>query len=137
MKFIEDLKVRCGGTENYDYYGGCNFKRNKRDIVKEFKHIEYYGLENEPTLVGVDYDFILKEAYGYNKALVYTEKENPEHEILVSYNTIVAERIENEIKINGWYSRTTAEHINAYLGRYTGKTYCKKDLEKEPVIEWY
>lgn len=125
MNYIKDLRTECGGTENIHGV----FKRNKRDIKKEYLHQDLYEHKN--------YNFILKDAYGYNKALVYIEKENPEHEILVSYNTIVAERIDNEIKINGWYSRTTAEHINTYLGKYTGRTYCKKDLEKEPVIEWY
>lgn len=124
--FIKDLRVNCGGTTTCTGYMDV-FKRNKRDIEKII-NVFYNGCLTP---------FILKDAYGYNKALVYTEKENPEHEILVSYNTIVAERIDNEIKINGWYSRTTAEHINTYLGRFTGRTYCKKDLEKEPVIEWY
>lgn len=122
--FIKDLKVNCGGTEIYNQYGGYIFRRNKGDIEKII-NVFYNGCLTP---------FILKDAYGYNKALIYTEKENPEHEILVSYNTIVAERIENEIKINGWYSRTTAQHINTYLYPITRKGYCKKDLEKEPTI---
>lgn len=106
-----------------DYYsnGWCKlFKRNKRDITKEI------------TIDGTT--FILKEAFGYNKALVYVDKNDQLHEILVSYTTIVVEKTSEKIEIGGWYSRTTAQHINTYLYPITRKGYCKKDLEKEPTI---
>ena len=39
---------------------------------------------------------------------------------LKSYNTIVAEynHKTNSITVNGWYSRTTARHINAFLNHF-------------------
>lgn len=126
MKFIEDLKVRCGGTENYDYYGGCNFKRNKRDIEKII-NVFYNGCLTP---------FILKDAYGYNKALVYQDMNDATHRILVSYNTIVLEQKGNLVKINGWYSRTTSEHIKTYMNVYCRRNgFSKKDIENGLEID--
>ena len=123
MKYIKELRVNCGGTTTCTGYMEV-FKRNKRDIEKTI-NVFYNGCLTP---------FILKRAYGYNKALEYVELNNPEHEILVSYNTIVLERVNDIIKVNGWYSKTTAGHINEYIAKWTGKTYCKKELEKEPEI---
>jgi hypothetical protein len=122
MEYIKDLKVRCGGTENYDYYGGCNFKRNKRDI--------------ETAFFKDNYTFTLLDAYGYNKALVYQDMNDATHRILVSYNTIVLEQKGNLVKINGWYSRTTSEHIKTYMNVYCRRTgFSKKDIENGLEID--
>lgn len=50
---------------------------------------------------------------------------------LKSYETIVAEynTITKEMKVNGYYSQTTASHINAFLNYYGFKTCTKKELE--------
>lgn len=64
----------------------------------------------------------------YNKAVVI---QNGNVSKLKSYNTIVAEynHETNEIKVNGWYSATTATHINAFLDYYGFDTCTKKELE--------
>lgn len=51
---------------------------------------------------------------------------------LKSYNTTVAEfnHHKNEIKVNGWYSGTTAKHINAFLEFYGFNKCTKKELIK-------
>ena len=50
---------------------------------------------------------------------------------LQSYNTIVAEydHNTNKMTVNGWYSFTTATHINAFLDFYGFETCSKKELE--------
>lgn len=50
---------------------------------------------------------------------------------LYSYSTNVAEynHITNEMKVNGYYSQTTASHINAFLDFYGFDVYTKKELE--------
>lgn len=50
---------------------------------------------------------------------------------LQSYNTIVAtyNHDTNEMKINGYYSQTTAKHINAFLSYFGFDTCNKKQLE--------
>ena len=50
---------------------------------------------------------------------------------LRSYDTIVAAYHYNTriMHINGWYSATTARHINAYLHYHGFKTASKKELE--------
>ena len=124
MNYIKDLRVNCGGTTTCTGYMEV-FKRNKRDIKKTI-NVFYNGCLTP---------FQLKDAFGYNKALIYTEKNNPDHEILVSYNTIVLERINDNIKINGWYSRTTSEHINAYLRSRCLPSMNKKELTTPGVKE--
>ena len=110
MDKITNNSVYCGGYN--EQYG---FKRNKRDIVKTLLH------------EGRTYE--LKEAFGYNRALIYKDIDEPTHELLVSYNTIVAEKIDGVIDLYGWYSRTTAKHINTYLEQYGLRGLCKKELE--------
>lgn len=71
----------------------------------------------------------------YNKAKVYR---NDKGEIfLMSYETIVAE-IQDELisetgkrnyKVNGWYSKTTAIHINEFLQQYGFSKLSKKEME--------
>lgn len=50
---------------------------------------------------------------------------------LKSYNTIVAEYNEEteEIKINGYYSQTTGQHINSFLSHFGFNTMTKKEIE--------
>lgn len=49
---------------------------------------------------------------------------------LQSYETIVAEynTKDNTIKVNGWYSATTARHINEFLHMYGFNTMSKKEM---------
>ncbi len=50
---------------------------------------------------------------------------------LISYTTKVAHynHETKEMVVNGWYSTTTATHINAFLDYYGFKTCTKKELE--------
>lgn len=92
------------------------FKRNKRDIIKEFS--------NE----GIDYILVNNLRGYYNKALIYQNKVNSNNYILVSYNTIVAEIKNNKYIIYGYYSKTTANHINAFLNHFGLKTLSKREI---------
>ena len=53
---------------------------------------------------------------------------------LQSYSTIVAVKENNTIKVRGWYSRTTAIHINEFLQQNGAKSLSKKEMEQEPTI---
>ena len=53
---------------------------------------------------------------------------------LKSYSTIVAVKENNAIKVKGWYSRTTAIHINEFLKQNGAKSLTKKEMEQEPTI---
>lgn len=72
----------------------------------------------------------------YGKAKVYRDDKG--HILLMSYSTIVAEitdAIASEdgkphVKVNGWYSSTTARHINDFLYQYGFKTMSKKEMEQ-------
>lgn len=110
---VENRQVYVGGCEIG--YGG--FKRNKRDIIKDFKH------------EGIEYNLVDNYNGFYNKALVYIDKNDFKHEILISYNTIVAEKIDNKIYLYGYYSQTTAKHINTFLEQHGLKGMCKRDIE--------
>ena len=50
---------------------------------------------------------------------------------LLSYDTFVAEfnHAENKMKVNGYFSPTTATHINSFLNYYGFDTCSKKELE--------
>jgi len=50
---------------------------------------------------------------------------------LRSYDTIVAEynHDTNKMTVNGWYSITTATHINSFLDYYGFDTVTKKEME--------
>jgi hypothetical protein len=54
---------------------------------------------------------------------------------LLSYDTVVAEynHSENKMKVHGYYSPTTARHINAFLSYYGFGTCSKKELENYSV----
>lgn len=64
----------------------------------------------------------------YGKAKVKTENNISQ---LISYSTVVAEynHETNKMTVNGWYSATTANHINAFLDFYGFDTCTKKELE--------
>ena len=73
----------------------------------------------------------------YGKAKVY--KDDQGHLLLMSYSTIVAEITDGiatedgrpTAKVNGYYSQTTARHINDFLYQYGFPTLCKKEMEKD------
>jgi len=67
----------------------------------------------------------------YGKANVIVEGEQTK---LKSYHTIVAVKEENKIKVKGWYSKTTAIHINEFLKQNGAKSLTKKEMEQEPTI---
>ena len=67
----------------------------------------------------------------YGKANVITEGEQTK---LKSYGTIVAVKEENKIKVRGWYSKTTAIHINEFLRQNGASSLSKKEMELEPTI---
>jgi len=109
------------GGKIIDQWG--TFKRNKRDIIKEF------------TNEGIDYILINNLSGYYNKALIYQNKSNSNNYILVSYNTIVAEIKKDKYIIYGYYSETTKRHINAFLQHFGLETLSKKEI-LEVENEW-
>lgn len=111
---MKDLKVYVGG-QTVDQFG--TFKRNKRDITKEFKKD------------GTNYILVKNFKEHYNKALMYQDNNNSNHYILISYNTIVAELKDNKYIIYGYYSLTTARHINTFLEHFGIETLQKKEIE--------
>lgn len=113
---MDNLEVYCGGR-TVDQWG--TFKRNKRDIIVTIKY------DNTP------HELIDNLEGFYNKALVYKDLWNPGHLILVSYNTVVAECIGNRYIIHGYYSITTARHINAFLHNIGAETLSKKEIEQQ------
>ena len=89
----------------------------------------------------MDYLYDLEPQYDsrksfYGKAKVY--KDDKGHLLLMSYSTIVAEITDGiatedgraTVKVNGWYSVTTARHINEFLYQYGFKTMTKKEMEQ-------
>ena len=68
----------------------------------------------------------------YKKAKVVVEGNETK---LQSYNTIVAVKSNNKIKVNGYYSKTTAIHINEFLQQNGAKPMNKKQMELEPIVE--
>lgn len=54
---------------------------------------------------------------------------------LKSYNTIVAVKKENKIFVKGWYSKTTAIHINEFLQQQGAKKLNKAQMLEAPTIE--
>lgn len=92
------------------------FKRNKRDIIKEF--------END----GNKYILVKNFDGYYNKALMYQNENNSSNYVLVSYNTIVAEINDNEFIVYGYYSETTKRHINAFLNWFGLTSFSKKEI---------
>ena len=76
----------------------------------------------------------------YGKAKVYSDDKG--HLLLKSYDTIVAEITDGiatedgnpTVKINGWYSQTTAEHINDFLYQHGFATLSKKEILDKLII---
>ena len=68
----------------------------------------------------------------YGKANVIVEGGQTK---LKSYSTIVAVKEDNKIKVKGWYSKTTAIHINEFLRQNGASSLSKKEMEQEPIIE--
>jgi len=68
----------------------------------------------------------------YKKAVVGTTTDG-RTTYLRSYDTIVAEidNINDTVTVNGWYSQTTARHINEFLSQYGFKTLNKKQMKNE------
>lgn len=71
----------------------------------------------------------------YGKAIV-TQTQNEVQ--LTSYQTIVAEvnTDKREIKLNGYYSTTTAKHIRAFCSMYTDEVISKKQMEEGQTIKY-
>ena len=67
----------------------------------------------------------------YGKANVIVEGGQTK---LKSYSTIVAVKENNTIKVKGWYSKTTAIHINEFLRQNGASSLSKKEMELEPTI---
>ena len=67
----------------------------------------------------------------YGKANVIVEGGQTK---LKSYSTIVAVKEGNKVKVKGWYSKTTAIHINEFLKQNGAKSLTKKEMELEPTI---
>ena len=65
------------------------------------------------------------------KAEVITESGETK---LKSYHTIVAVKQGKTIKVKGWYSKTTAIHINEFLRQNGVSSLTKKEMELEPTI---
>lgn len=71
----------------------------------------------------------------YKKANVYRNAQGKI--LLMSYSTIVAEIVdeavsttgERQAKVFGWYSNTTARHINEFLQQYGFDKMSKKEME--------
>lgn len=104
------------GGQIIDEWG--TFKRNKRDIIKEF--------ENDGNKYILTKNF---DGY-YNKALMYRNENTTFNYVLVSYNTIVAEIKKDKFIIYGYYSQTTARHINKFLDHFGIKEMSKKEIEQ-------
>ena len=61
----------------------------------------------------------------------YTNNEGDHYSDLISCTTRVASynHNTNEMSVYGWFSKTTASHINAFLEFYGFETCTKKELE--------
>ena len=68
----------------------------------------------------------------YGKANVIVEGGQTK---LKSYHTIVAVKQGKTIKIKGWYSKTTAIHINEFLQQNGVSKLNKKQMEEQPLIQ--
>lgn len=104
------------------FFGYGNYKRNKRDIRNyiEYKNKVYKLIENINGF--------------YNKALIYENIEDEKEQFLLSYNTIVSIKKDNQIEIFGYYSKTTANHINYFINKYGLKSLCKKEIENTNIL---
>lgn len=85
-------------------------------------------IKNEINFNGKIYQFEKSLDGTYNKANIYR---NDNTLILLSYDTVVAQAIEHiSITAYGWYSATTARHINKFFKEFgIYKNMNKKELE--------
>lgn len=67
----------------------------------------------------------------YGKAVKITQGNTVE---LKSYETIVATVKRNKLTVNGWYSATTARHINAFLADYNLPRLSKAEMQNKPTF---
>ena len=116
---MEKEKICVYGWDNLGgYFGGYGeFKRNKRDIVEKIKYN------------GSIYKLIENIDGFYNKALIYQNMEYNNEYFLLSYETVVAEYNGEYIELFGYYSQTTAKHINYFLQKFGFAAMCKKEIE--------
>ena len=79
----------------------------------------------------------LKSIYSGQKSFYKKANLKMEDEVvkLQSYNTIVAVKEGNTIKVKGWHSKTTAIHINEFLRQNGAKKLSKKEMELEPIVQ--
>lgn len=101
--------------------------KTNKEILKDF-----ISKTNTKDLKDNDFDY-LQNIYDrrkdfYKKAKVYVLGE---FKILVSYETIVAGIYKNEFYVVGWYSQTTARHINEFLYQNGFEKMSKKEMESE------
>jgi len=68
----------------------------------------------------------------YGKAKITIE---PKRQSLISYNTIVAFIEGNKLTVKGWYSMTTARHINEFLMQHGAAKLSKKEMDTNPTIQ--
>lgn len=102
-----------------------SYRRNKRDIDEVTWHD------------GECYTFYGVIGGTYNKGLVYarTNEAGKSEYICMSYDTIVAEYRDGKIYTYGYYSCTTARHINWFANRLGYKGHIsKKELEQNIVL---
>ena len=88
---------------------------------QEEYNVKMYGTDEEELIARYD----ARQSF-YKKA--YTIKYN-NILYLRSYDTIVAKIDHGKAVINGWYSQTTARHINEFLKQNGLKTMTKKEME--------
>lgn len=107
-------------------------KKIKNKIYEENKKMERIN-ENEEFNVKVYGNFVeyLQARYDsradfYKKAIV---KEYDGIIYLQSYDTIVAKIENGKAVVNGWYSQTTARHINEFLLQNGFEKMSKKEME--------
>jgi len=72
-----------------------------------------------------------KSFYGKARIIEETNEAGERVSKLLSYSTIVAEynHNSNTMTVNGWYSATTARHINSFLSYFGFNTCSKSELE--------
>jgi hypothetical protein len=67
----------------------------------------------------------------------YTTEDGTKYSDLISYETRVAyyNHNENFISVHGYFSATTAKHINEFLEYYGFEKLTKKQMEQKPQIQ--
>ena len=70
-----------------------------------------------------------KSFYGKARVIVYGGCKK-----LLSYDTIVAEIKNGKLKLNGYYSNTTARHIREFAGQEGFGAITKKQMDNEETI---